>query len=241
MKKLDIIATIKDGIALGLLNYVSVIVTVILYVLTVWIPYLNVGTTIALTLLPAELAKGKMINPLYIFDGKFRRNMGEYFLLSALMFVGILMGYLFLFIPGIVIAYAWNFAMLLFVDKNMLGFEALRESNKYTYGNKWRMFAIQMILVAIIWLCEIIIGALFGIGNVQWLETIGTIITILIALAIVPISLGVTAVMYKKLVLEADQPVEEPAAPIVPAEEPADPVEDPVENQVAPAEESAAE
>lgn len=226
MKKLDIIATIKDGIALGLLNYVSVIVTVILYVLTIWIPYLNVGTTIAMTLLPAEVAKGKMVNPLYIFDGKFRRNMGEFFLLSALMFFGILMGYLFLFIPGIVIAYAWNFAMLLFVDKNMLGFEALRESNKYTYGNKWRMFAIQMILVAIIWLCEIIIGALFGIGNVQWIETIGTIIIGLISLAIVPISLGVTAVMYKKLVLEADQPVEDPAeepvAPIAPAEESAE-------------------
>lgn len=228
MKKLDIVATIKDGIALGLLNYVSVIVTVILYVLTIWIPYLNVGTTIALTLLPAELAKGKMINPLYIFDGKFRRNMGEYFLLSALMFVGILMGYLFLFIPGIVIAYAWNFAMLLFVDKNMLGFEALRESNKYTYGNKWRMFAIQMIIGGVIWLCEVVIRAIFGIGNVDWLIVIGTIITILIALAIVPISLGVTAVMYKKLVLEADQPAEQPAEEsVTPAEEPATPAEEP--------------
>ena len=80
MKKLDIVATLKEGIALGITNYLSVLFTVVLYVLTLWIPYLNVGTTIALSLLPAEMAKGKVVNPLYIFDGKYRRNMGEYFI-----------------------------------------------------------------------------------------------------------------------------------------------------------------
>ena len=35
MKKLDIIATLKEGIALGLLNYVSVLVAFVLYIITI--------------------------------------------------------------------------------------------------------------------------------------------------------------------------------------------------------------
>ena len=84
-KKLNIIATIKDGIAIGLVNFLSLILVTVLYLLTIWIPYLNVGTTIAMSSLPAEMAKGKAINPLFIFEAKYRKNMGEFFLLMALM------------------------------------------------------------------------------------------------------------------------------------------------------------
>ena len=76
MKKLNIIATIKDGIAIGMINFLSLVLTAVLYVVTIWIPYLNVGTTIAMASLPAELAKGNVVNPLFIFDGKYRKNMG---------------------------------------------------------------------------------------------------------------------------------------------------------------------
>ena len=116
-KKLAIMATIKDGLAIALVNYLSLILTVVLYFVTIWIPYLNVGTTIAVSSLPAEMAKGTVINPLFIFDGKYRRNMGEYFILSALMTGAILVGFLFGIIPGFVISVAWSFAVVLFVDK----------------------------------------------------------------------------------------------------------------------------
>ena len=69
MKKIDIMATIKDGIAIALVNFLSLILTTVLYILTIWIPYLNVGTTIAMCSLPAEMAKGGAINPLFIFKG----------------------------------------------------------------------------------------------------------------------------------------------------------------------------
>ena len=42
-KKLAIMATIKDGLAIALVNYLSLILTVVLYLVTIWIPYLNVG------------------------------------------------------------------------------------------------------------------------------------------------------------------------------------------------------
>ena len=47
-KKLNIMATIKDGLAIALVNYLSLVVAAALYVITIWIPYLNVGTTIAM-------------------------------------------------------------------------------------------------------------------------------------------------------------------------------------------------
>ena len=117
-KKLNMLATIQDGLRIALVNFLSLIAATILYILTIWIPYLNVGTTIAMSSLPAELAKGKVINPLFIFEGKYRRNIGEYFILIALMTIGTYVGFTFLIIPGIVISIAWSLATPLFVDKD---------------------------------------------------------------------------------------------------------------------------
>ena len=209
-KKLEIIPTIKEGVSIALVNYLSILCAVVLYVLTIWIPYLNVGTTIAMASLPAEMAKGNVINPLFIFDGKFRRNMGEFFILMALMSGAISVGMMFGFIPGIVIAYAWYIAVILFVDKDRSALDALRESNKLTYGNKARIFWIETVLaVAIVLACGIISG-IFSIGHIGWLEGIGVFLVLLLVIFFVPAMLGVEAVIYKKLTEpEEEAPVEE--------------------------------
>ncbi len=205
--KLPVIATIKDGVALALVNYISILLAVVLYVLTCWIPYLNVGTTIAICSIPAEMAKGNVLNPTFIFDGKFRRNMGEFFILMALMFGAIAIGYLFGIIPGIVIDYAWCLAIILFVDKDMNALDALHESNRLTYGNKARIFGIEIVLSIFIIIATGIISLIFNIGDVAWLQVIGAIINVLLVLFIVPAFLGVDAVIYKKLALDEDEPV----------------------------------
>jgi len=56
MKKLDFAETLKDSIAIGVKNAPSVVVAVALWLVTIWIPYINIGTTIAISLLPVELA-----------------------------------------------------------------------------------------------------------------------------------------------------------------------------------------
>ena len=48
-KKLNIMATIKDGLSIALINFLSLILVTVLYLITIWIPYLNVGTTIAMS------------------------------------------------------------------------------------------------------------------------------------------------------------------------------------------------
>lgn len=40
--------------------------------------------------IPIELSKGKVISPLFIFDGKYRKYMGEYFTLIGLMYLAII-------------------------------------------------------------------------------------------------------------------------------------------------------
>ena len=219
MKKLNIMATIKDGIALGMINFLSLLLTTILYFLTIWIPYLNVGTTIAFSSLAAELAKGKVINPLFIFDAKYRKNMGEFFILFALMSGGISAGFAFGIIPGIVIAIAWDLAIVLFVDKELSALDALRESNRLTYGNKWRIFGITFLFGLAVIVAIAIINVIFGIGEVHWLEAIGDIIIVAIALCVVPVACGIDASIYKQL-SSGEILGEEPAAP-APAAAPA--------------------
>ena len=101
MKKLNIIETIKDGVAIALVNYLSLLAATVLYILTIWIPYLNVGTTIAMLSIPIELSKGNVISPTFIFKSVYRKYMGQFFLLSALMTIGILMGIAFLIFPAV--------------------------------------------------------------------------------------------------------------------------------------------
>lgn len=243
MKKLNIIPTIKDGIALAFVNYLSLIAVVVLYVLTIWIPYLNVGTTIAIASLPAEMAKGAVINPLFIFNGKYRKNMGEFFILIALEVGAILLGLIFGIIPGLVLGVAWMFAEVLFVDKDMNALDAIRESNRITYGNKWRIVgALCLVGVCVGVICGII-KALFGIGDVSWLITIGAVITCIIDICVEPIILGIQASIYKQLttgefVGEAEaQAAPAPQVPAAPkAEAPAAPkAEKPAPKDEAPA------
>ena len=198
-KKINIMATLKDGVAIAGLNFLSLILVTLLYLVTIWIPYLNVGTTIAMSSLPAELAKGNMINPLFIFESKYRRNMGEFFILMALMTGAISVGFMFMGIPGLVISIAWNYAVVLFVDKNMSALDALRESNRITYGNKWRIFGAEFLICFALGIVVAIINALFGIGDVKWLEAIGTIINVILLIFIIPAVFGVDASIYKQL------------------------------------------
>ncbi|MBR5677062.1 MAG: hypothetical protein IKX20_02880 [Paludibacteraceae bacterium] len=198
-KKLNVIATIKDGVAIALVNYLSLVAAAALYVITLWIPYLNVGTTIAMCSLPAEMAKGNIVNPLFIFKGEYRRNMGEFFILMSLMYGAIGVGFMFMGIPGFVLSVAWSFAAVLFVDKGLNALEALRESNRLTYGNKWRIFGAEFLVALALCIAVGIVSALFGIGNHAWLETIGAIINLILIVFAVPAIYGVEASIYKQL------------------------------------------
>ena len=190
MKKLDIKEVLTEGVGIGIKNIVSLVLATILYVVTVWIPYLNVGTTIAMCSIPVELSKGNIINPLFIFDAKFRKNMGEFFILVGLQAMAMVPAFLMGIIPGIVLSYAWALAIYLFIDKDLHALDALRKSNELTYGNKWRMFFIGLILTVAISIVTGILGVIPYVGG---------ILTVIVMILYYPIQLGCNAVIYKKL------------------------------------------
>ncbi len=212
-KKINIMATIKDGLFIALINFLSLILVTVLYLVTIWIPYLNVGTTVAMCSLPAEMAKGGAISPLFIFDGKYRKNMGEFFILMALMTGAISVGFMFMGIPGLVISVAWNFATVLFVDKDMSALDCLRESNRLTYGNKWRIFGAEFLMGLALGVLVGIISGLFGIGDINWLQTIGTILSVILIIFMIPAIYGVEASIYRQLTTGEflDEPVAQKA------------------------------
>ena len=196
VKKLDFGETLKDSVAIGVKNAPSVIAAVALWLITIWIPYLNVGTTIAITLLPTQLAKGEIVNPLGIFDSKYRRYMGEFFITMGLMVFPIFIGVLFMVIPGIVLSLAWSLSYYFLIEKGKNPMEAIKASNDATYGSKWTMFFVSLVFC-------IVFGVTFGIlGAVCSLIDVG-FITFLVMFALVvlaiSIDMAIEASIWKQL------------------------------------------
>ncbi len=201
---LPVIETIKDGVMIGVKNFGSLIITVILYSLTCWIPYLNVGTTIAMLSIPVELSKGKVINPTFIFDSVYRKYMGRFFIFAGLYMMAMFTALLFLYFPAIVLAYSWYIAIYLLIDKDMHAIKALSKSNEYTYGYKIKIFLIKLAFGAITSVVISILAAIFILPQIEFLAILGILVIIACILLIVPISLGIDAVIYRELLKRED-------------------------------------
>ena len=192
---MNVSSILKDGTGLGLKNFLSLVGVVILYTLTCWIPYLNVGTTIALICLPAAMSRGEAISPTEIFAAKYRENMGNFFLLCVFYTMAIVIGLLFGVIPGIVLGYAWFIAFLLLVDKGMEPLQALAESNKRTNGKKATIFWAFLALGVLYSLAYLLVGYVCA----DKLQVLGAVITLILSLLYFPIQMGCQAVVYREL------------------------------------------
>lgn len=206
--KLSFETTFKDSISIAMGNLVSILGCVVLWMITIWVPYINIGTTIAIALLPAELAKGNKVSPTSIFDAKYRDMMGDYFLIAGLVAAGVGAAYLIMFIPGIIMGLAWTFAILLVIDKGMKPFEALKKSFDLTNGNKMTMFLVSLVFVGAFFLIYMIILLLGMIAPV--LLILGMLVVIVLGIVVSAIMVGVQASFYRQLVLG-----QAPAAPAV--------------------------
>ncbi len=208
-KRLDFGQTLKGAIQIGTKNAMTVIGAAILYAITVWIPYLNIGTTIAFfTVLPVKLGKGESFSPTEIFDAKYRENMTNFFLVLGLVNAGIGFAFLLAFFPGLVIMYAWMFAAALVINKGMKPIEAINTSYKATYGSKWTIFFAYLVLGIIIWLISLLLGLIAtGLGQIAgWLGAFfGFIFFVAIAVLSFAAFIGLFGQLYKSLII--DNPV----------------------------------
>ena len=200
MQKLEVVPTIKEGIAIGTKNLVPILVNVLLWVLTAWIPYLNVGTTIGLLAgIVAKASKGEPIPMTEIFDPKYRKYMGEFFICSGIISVGVSIGTAFVIIPGIVIGIAWSLAVLLVIDKGKNPIEAITLSNNCTYGYKLKMVIIYFIAGLAFTIVQMI---LMGIGGAIGSSAVMFLITLIVlasAILEIFVFIGLQASVYKQL------------------------------------------
>lgn len=205
-KRLDFGQTLKGGLQLGIKNAATIIGATILYVITVWIPYINIGTTIAFfTVLPVKLGKGESFSPTEIFDAKYRENMSDFFLVLGLYNAGVGMAMLLFVVPGIIITWAWMLAAALVINEGSKPFEALKQSYNATYGSKWPIFLSYLIIGIIIWVIGLILGLVAtGIGAlVTWLGVlIGLIFTIIVILISFMAIIGLFGHIYNSLITQ---------------------------------------
>ena len=202
MNQLTIGGIITNGIQIGLKNVVSIVAAVFLWLITIWIPYLNVGTTIAMLGIIVAMSKGGVISPLEIFSAKYRKNMGEFFLLVGFLYIGVLAGSIFMIIPGIVIGIAWGQAIYLLIDKDMNPTEALAVSNRITYGKKWTIFLGTFILAIVMIIAIIILVKIFG---AIW-GFLGTIVGLVGYIVMISVMMAAYAYIYGVLSKELDTP-----------------------------------
>ena len=103
----------------------------------------------------------------------------KFFLGQLLVGVITFAGLILLIVPGFVWAMKYLFVPLLVVDKHMKPLEALKESGRITYGYKWNLF-----------LLSIVIGLLNVLGFI--VLGVGVLVTM-------PISMFVYVFVYRKL------------------------------------------
>lgn len=192
------IEVITAGIQRGLKNFAALVVNGILFALTAWIPYINVGTMIGMTVLPAKVARDEGLSMTEIFNPDYRKYMGEFFIAMILVVFGVVFGYLFGIIPGYAIGLAWSFAFLLLVDKGMEPLAAIKKSNDLTYGHKLKMFLTYLLFGLAVGLAVVILSFIGGLIH----EVVALILILAVYILIFPVLLGIQAEFYKRLVLD---------------------------------------
>ncbi|MCL1921000.1 MAG: zinc-ribbon domain-containing protein [Kiritimatiellaeota bacterium] len=192
--RLNFSDVMKAGFDTGVKNLFPLLGAWFLWVLTIWIPYINIGTTIAIVNIPIELAKGKTFSPTSIFDKKYRQYMGEFFLVLGLKWMALQPAFALCVFPGIILMLAWSQAVFLVLDKGVNPAEALTLSNKMMDGNKWVSCGINFLLGITFWL-----GIFFWARIMMIIPGVGGVLLLAWVACSQVVSLGVTGVIYGKL------------------------------------------
>jgi uncharacterized membrane protein len=191
VKKLQVLEVIKSGLEIGVKNMGPILVNTLLWLVTIWIPYLNIGTTIGMVAgILVKASKEETISMTEIFNPQYRKYMGEFFLTAGLVGMGTAMGFALFIIPGCVIAIAWSLSLLLVVDKEKNPTEAISLSNKLTYGNKAAIFLASLIVMVAV----IIVSCVLG-----FIPKIGPLLVFVVAVLAVFVSIGIGAYIYRTL------------------------------------------
>lgn len=199
---LDFSQTFSETFSMAMNNMLSFVGASLLFLLTCWIPYLNIGTYFGLCSMVVAWSKGEHFSPFSIFDSKYRCRMVDYLLVlsfqGTIVTIGICLG----FFPGIVFSLATMLGLYLCLDKNVSPLEAVRASCRMTYGSKWRILGISIIIGLIVCVVVGIMVAIIIACLGQELYALAIVLSIITALALLccnALSFAMVASIYKQL------------------------------------------
>ena len=199
---LDFSQTLSETFSIAMNNMLSFVGASLLFLLTCWIPYLNIGTYFGFCSKVVAWSKGEHFSPFSIFDRIYRRRMVDYLLVCFFQMTVVIMGLCLCFFPGIVISLATMLGLYICLDKNISPLEAVRASCRMTYGSKWRIFGVSIIIGLIVCVVVGIMVAIIIACLGQELYALAIVLSIITALALLccnALSFAMVASIYKQL------------------------------------------
>jgi len=134
-----------------------------------------------------------------IFDPKYRKYMGEFFLTTGLICMGVSVGTLLFLVPGIIIGLAWSLAVLLAIDKGKDPIDAMALSYNLTNGYKLRMMGVYLLISLIFLVAQIILMIIAILTEISGLTVFLVILVFLTMLFEVLVFIGLQASVYRQL------------------------------------------
>lgn len=88
------------------------------------------------------------------------RNCGPLLLLGILTWLGLMLGFLLLIVPGIILAVVWSVAIPVKVAENTGVLEAFSRSRDLTRGRRWPIFGLFLIYMVLVWIVQALVMGL---------------------------------------------------------------------------------
>jgi uncharacterized membrane protein len=108
-----------------------------------------------------------------------RVGLGRFFPIIGLaicMSIGLMIGFILLFIPGIILAVMWFVSTPACVVEQLGPLASMGRSSELTKGHRWKIFGMVILVVIGAGVVSIIIGAVLGLTGSPIIVTLGTLV-----------------------------------------------------------------
>ena len=195
--------TFSEAFSTGLRNSLSLFATLLLFILTCWVPYINIGTFIAIKALPAYWASNSSFSPFSIYDSKYRKLIGDYVILAAIRGGALAVCLSFLVIPAIVMSLAWGLSDLFCIYKGKSFLDSLRASNQATYGHKWKIVGIYFVFILAYMIVASLLQLLFMGLMAESMNgaviAIDIVVMLVLGVIVTSVGIGIQGSIWKQL------------------------------------------
>jgi len=108
-----------------------------------------------------------------------RIGLGRFFPIIGLaicMSIGLMVGFLLLFVPGLILAVMWYVATPACVVEQLDPFASMSRSSALTKGHRWKIFGMFVLVMIGAGIVSALIGAMLGLTGSTVLVTLGTLV-----------------------------------------------------------------